>query len=212
MQRCCARWRYEYETYLDTLHAYYHFQEVIVGSNTHDPQGRRRGMDAHAKGWADREGIDTTVRDANWLGHGRSGGPRRNTRMLRYVSLLCHLVKQRPGLVIAFPGGPGTDNLCDQAAAFSVPVLRYPELPADLEKACPPTVPPAPGLRRRHLMSPCRDRDDRCAGNAIVCGESARLLQLRRKAYAADRSASMLHEGIKTKTPTPYVAWGFSTR
>src|SRR5690348_12717706 len=35
---------------------------------------------------------------------------------------------------------------------------------------------------------------------------------IRRREYAADRSESMPHGVRKTKTPTPYVAWGFSTR
>ena len=131
-QRWCARWRFEYETHLEQLHAHYGFSEVIVGSNTRDPQGRRKGIDAHAKGWADRMGIDTTVMDANWLGHGRSGGPRRTTRMLRYLGLLCTHIQPQPGLVIAFPGGAGTAELCAQAERFAVPVLRYPALPSDL--------------------------------------------------------------------------------
>ena len=67
--------------------------------------------------------------DANWVGQGRSGGPRRNTRMLKYLLLLCYEDAAHPGLVIAFPGGPGTDDLCTQAAASGIPVLRYPDLP-----------------------------------------------------------------------------------
>ena len=46
----------------DRLHAHEHCTEVLVGSNTRDAQGSRRGADAHAKAWADRVGIDTTGR------------------------------------------------------------------------------------------------------------------------------------------------------
>jgi hypothetical protein len=78
-------WQFEFDAYLDTLHAHFQFEEVIVGSNTRDKPGRRVGADAHAKAWADRMGINTTVMDANWVGHGTSGGPRRNNRMLKYL-------------------------------------------------------------------------------------------------------------------------------
>jgi hypothetical protein len=126
-------WRFEYETYLETLHTHYGFEEVIVGSNTRDTQGRRRGADAHAKAWADRLGINTTVMDANWIAHGKGGGPRRNTRMLRYLDLLCNEHAAPPGLVVAFPGGAGTDDLCTQAAQCDgIAVLRWPHLPPEL--------------------------------------------------------------------------------
>ena len=122
-------WRFEHESYLDDLHRLYQFQEVIVGSNLRDKNGRRLGADAHAKGWADRVGIDTTVMDGNWIGHGRSGGPRRNRRMLKYLELLCDEDAAHSGLVIAFPGGDGTDNLCRQAQSRGVSVLHYPAYP-----------------------------------------------------------------------------------
>jgi len=104
-----------------------------VGSNIRDHKGRRKGADAHAKGWAERAGVNTTVMDANWVGQGRSGGPRRNTRMLKYLELLCDEDAAHPGLVIAFPGGPGTDDLCTQAEALGVRVLRFPYVPAARE-------------------------------------------------------------------------------
>jgi hypothetical protein len=131
-------WQFEYDTYLDTLHAHYQFEEVIVGSNVRDHAGRRKGADAHAKGWADRMGLNTTVMDANWVGHGKGAGPRRNTRMLRYVDMLVRYASYdaaHPGLVIALPGGTGTEDLCMQAPAFSIAVLRWPDLPPELDVA-----------------------------------------------------------------------------
>jgi hypothetical protein len=124
-------WQLEHDTYLERLHGHLQFDEVIVGSNVRDKQGRRLGEDAHAKGWADRVGIDTTVMDANWVGHGRGGGPRRNARMLRSLHFLCTDTWPYPGLVLAFPGGDGTDDLCRQASACHVRVLRYPEYPPE---------------------------------------------------------------------------------
>ena len=125
-------WRFEFETYLETLHAHCGFDEVIVGSNNRGHMGRRKGADAHAKGWADRMGLDTTVMDANWVAHGKGGGPRRNTRMLAYL-LAMAAYDQR--LVIAFPGGTGTADLCMQARALGMPVLCWPELPPELDVA-----------------------------------------------------------------------------
>jgi hypothetical protein len=66
--------------------------------------------------------------DANWTKHGQSGGPIRNKRMLHLHGLLCNADVLSP-LVIAFPGDKGTANMCEQAAAQNVMVLRYPELP-----------------------------------------------------------------------------------
>ena len=141
-------WQFEYETYLERLHAYYQFTEVIVGSNVREGMRLRQDSrhmtavtqqctaDAHAKGWADRAGINTTVMDANWIGHGKSGGPRRNTRMLRYLALLCGEDAAHPGLVIAFPGGAGTDDLCTQAQQWDgIMLLRWPALPPELVAA-----------------------------------------------------------------------------
>jgi hypothetical protein len=124
------KWRFEFETYLELLHARYRFAEVIVGSNNRDAAGRRKGADAHAKGWADRMGLDTTVMDANWIAHGKGGGPRRNARMLAYLLAMAAYEKR---LVVAFPGGTGTADLCTQAAAFGITVLHWPKLLPDLE-------------------------------------------------------------------------------
>jgi hypothetical protein len=108
-----------------------------VGSNTRDAAGRRKGADAHAKGWAERLGIDTTVMDANWLAHGKGGGPRRNTRMLRYLALVSANAAAA-ARVIVFPGGTGTADLCTQALACGIEVLRWPALPPLFDVAALP--------------------------------------------------------------------------
>ncbi len=43
--------------------------------------GGARGVDAWAHRAAMSAGLDTEVYPANWVGHGRSAGPRRNERM-----------------------------------------------------------------------------------------------------------------------------------
>lgn len=120
-------WDIRHDRYLNELYALYGFVEVLVGSDERDRQGRLRGAEAHALDWARRAGIDRTLMPANWVGHGPSGGPRRNTRMLQYLELVAANAEAQP-LVIAFPGGRGTEDCCMQASAFSVPVLRYPAL------------------------------------------------------------------------------------
>jgi hypothetical protein len=50
---------------------------------------------------------------ADWHTHGRAAGPIRNKRML---------TEGKPDLVVAFPGGRGTENMKKQAKAAGVPV------------------------------------------------------------------------------------------
>src|ERR1041385_1543943 len=105
-------WSPAHSHYLDALHRRYTFLEVIVGSFRRDPDGYLRGADAHAKAWAEHHGLNTTVMDANWVGHGKSAGPRRNGRMLTYLmaisdseSILLGVAPHEARLVIGFPGG-----------------------------------------------------------------------------------------------------------
>lgn len=73
----------------------------------------------------DATGLDSLVRertrwarlqvfDADWRLHGRSAGPIRNRVML----------EARPNLLIAFPGGRGTEDCVRQAKSLGILVLR----------------------------------------------------------------------------------------
>jgi len=84
----------------------HHITELIEGGAT--------GADALAREWRKCRCEGTTVR-ADWKRHGRAAGPIRNKRMLDDYS---------PDLVIAFPGGRGTENMISQAEAAGVPVHR----------------------------------------------------------------------------------------
>ena len=53
-----------------------------------------------------------TVFKANWNLHGKAAGPIRNGEMLESANLL-----------IAFPGGKGTDNCIGQAVQLGIPVV-----------------------------------------------------------------------------------------
>jgi hypothetical protein len=77
-------------------------------------QGGARGADAMARLWAQARSIDCLTVPAKWDLHGRAAGPIRNARMLDYGPLL----------VIAFPGGRGTENMCGQAKRAGVKVVR----------------------------------------------------------------------------------------
>jgi hypothetical protein len=93
----------------------------------HRQQGIRRlahgaatGADTLAKRWAERVGVHPEpypVTRADWKAHGRAAGPRRNGLMLR---------TERPDLLVAFPGGPGTRDCCRQATALGIPIRYVP--------------------------------------------------------------------------------------
>ena len=86
--------------------------------------GDARGADALAREWATATNIERGepvllhVFDADWDRYGKRAGPIRNQRMLD---------QGRPDLVLAFPGGRGTEDMCRRAKAAGVPVLRVDE-------------------------------------------------------------------------------------
>ncbi len=77
--------------------------------------GGARGADTLAEHWARSRGIQTAIYTAQWERYGRSAGPRRNSDMLR---------DGKPNLVIAFPGGAGTENMIRQSLEAGVRVIR----------------------------------------------------------------------------------------
>lgn len=76
--------------------------------------GGAPGADSWAGHIAGRLGLDVEVYPANWKKYGRAAGPIRNREML----------DSGADLVIAFPGGVGTQNMITQAGLMGVPVLR----------------------------------------------------------------------------------------
>jgi hypothetical protein len=73
------------------------------------------GADKLAGVWADARGIKVKAVPADWKGRGRKAGPERNQQML---------VEFKPEVVIAFPGGSGTADMCARAQAAGIPVWR----------------------------------------------------------------------------------------
>jgi predicted Rossmann-fold nucleotide-binding protein len=75
-------------------------------------EGGASGADQCANRWAYWNLIRCTRVRADWGTYGRAAGPLRNAEML----------KLKPDLVIAFPGGSGTANMVAQARAAGIEV------------------------------------------------------------------------------------------
>jgi hypothetical protein len=75
--------------------------------------GGAAGADTLAGQWAKTHGVKVERRPFK-RGVGKAGGPMRNTEILDAGA----------DLVIGFPGGRGTNNMCAQALAKGVIVLR----------------------------------------------------------------------------------------
>lgn len=83
--------------------------------------GEAKGADWLARSYAKYCGWEYEGYTADWKTHGKAAGPIRNSQMLR---------GGKPDLVIAFPGGSGTQNMIQQAEKAGIPVKRV-EKPTD---------------------------------------------------------------------------------
>jgi len=78
--------------------------------------GAARGADSLADEWARSLGsVGIKSFPADWATNGKSAGPMRNAKMLH---------EGHPSLVVAFPGGRGTDDMVRRSLAAGVTVLR----------------------------------------------------------------------------------------
>lgn len=92
---------------LNAVHAAYPIGVLISGMAT--------GADADAAEWAKDLAIALEPYPADWYAHGSAAGPIRNQRMLD---------EGQPDLVIAFPGGKGTADMCARAKRYGVKVVK----------------------------------------------------------------------------------------
>jgi predicted Rossmann-fold nucleotide-binding protein len=76
--------------------------------------GGAKGADSLAHQWAVTMGLMTDVHYAQWDKYGKSAGYKRNMQML---------MEGKPDVVIAFPGGTGTENMITIARRANVPVF-----------------------------------------------------------------------------------------
>jgi len=65
-------------------------------------QGGAKGADECARRWANEHSVGCETYHADWKKYGKAAGPIRNRKMLDLGN---------PDLVIAFPGGNGTQNM-----------------------------------------------------------------------------------------------------
>jgi hypothetical protein len=76
--------------------------------------GDAPGADQRAKMWARSMKIPEVGYPADWKTHGKAAGPIRNQKMLDEMS---------PDVVVAFPGGRGTADMCRRARAHGIAVI-----------------------------------------------------------------------------------------
>lgn len=75
--------------------------------------GGAKGIDKYGEMYAKQQFLDLTIMPANWDGHGKSAGPRRNKRMAQYADAL---------IAIPFGDSPGTYNMIDIARKMKLKV------------------------------------------------------------------------------------------
>ena len=78
-------------------------------------EGEAEGADKLSRWWASILNIEVIKFPAHWKLYGKSAGFIRNKKMLD---------QGKPDLVIAFPGGVGTANMCDLAEAAGIEIRR----------------------------------------------------------------------------------------
>ena len=94
---------------LDVLHAKHSFTRLV--------HGYAAGVDTFAAFWAGVRGVAVKGYAADWKQLGLAAGPMRNRQMLR---------EENPELVVAFPGGRGTESMVVLARCAKVRVVLVP--------------------------------------------------------------------------------------
>jgi hypothetical protein len=77
--------------------------------------GSPRGAERIAACWADSRGVTQIAFKPDWNRHAKAAPFRRNDQLLSVM----------PAGIIAFPGSGITENLCDKARRFGIPVWRF---------------------------------------------------------------------------------------
>jgi len=78
--------------------------------------GAAPGADSLAASWCDEYRREQCPHPADWQTYGKAAGPRRNTEMLALHDDI--------ELVIAFPGGRGTQDMITKARDAGLPILE----------------------------------------------------------------------------------------
>jgi YspA, cpYpsA-related SLOG family len=80
--------------------------------------GAARGADSLCAAWAIAHGVEVEsypVSRGDWKQHGKVAGHLRNSLMLT----------KQPGVLLAFPGGRGIENMIQQARVAGLPIVFY---------------------------------------------------------------------------------------
>jgi hypothetical protein len=108
----CGGRTFEYRLFiwrrLDSLHKRFNITLVITGG--------ARGADFEGILWAKSREIPFKIYHAHWDLYGKSAGYIRNEKMLE---------EEKPDVVIAFPGGVGTDHMRNLAFGKGYKVINY---------------------------------------------------------------------------------------
>jgi hypothetical protein len=91
---------------LDRIHAQSAITEVVHGG--------AKGADTLAAEWAAANSVAQEVYKPDWARYGRGAGPARNRDMAAAGA----------DLVVAFPGGRGTADMCKQAERAGIKVVK----------------------------------------------------------------------------------------
>lgn len=78
-------------------------------------QGGAKGADTIAYHWATEHHVITVTYPANWQSNGKAAGIKRNQQMLD---------NEKPDLVIAFPGGAGTEDMMRRAHKAGITIWK----------------------------------------------------------------------------------------
>jgi len=113
---CGGRDYKDYDTVCDTLDALLNPNNDPLPADPHTIiHGQAHGADLLADTWAVNNYVMIEEYPADWATHGKAAGPIRNKQMLDIG---------KPDLVVAFPGGAGTKNMCTLARAAGVEVRK----------------------------------------------------------------------------------------
>ena len=78
-------------------------------------EGGAQGADRLARKFAHVNGITLETYPAQWSEHGKAAGPIRNQQMID---------QGNPDLVVAFPGGKGTADMCRRAIEAGIKIWQ----------------------------------------------------------------------------------------
>ena len=86
--------------------------------------GAATGADTIGLKWAFERGVVSEAYPADWKKHGRAAGPIRNQKML----------DSKINVLVAFPGGVGTNNMIDICVKANVPVVKVDDVTRSIIK------------------------------------------------------------------------------